>query len=295
MIIETSDYFEVSEDELLEDVEEAYHALAAFTQMADGSIYSDDEYIAGDTKPFIVHEFRELYRYAVGSMPFNVDLDRYMSKAVTFSMLQSVLSESLESKRAIGADTMKGVIIQAYARYKIDHHLGNRDSFLMDPFSSLFGEQDMEGMSILQLAYLARMKQQSVRNKLSSDSNFSLQRETTGKNYMNIADAIKWLGKQLGFSKTPGIKIVDDAETISVPVARDGSIFHAALKGRKGYTIGPKGSEIYIEDFDEALTALKNMPTPYWRRPSKSSGVPGIVAGIRWERRALSTVSGNIA
>jgi hypothetical protein len=70
---------------------------------------------------------------------------------------------------------------------------------------------------------------------------------------------------------------------IFVPVARDDTAFHPGLRRGSGYTIGEKGSEVQIADFEAALAELQRMPTPYWRR-SNASGNWGIVAGIRWQR-----------
>jgi hypothetical protein len=77
------------------------------------------------------------------------------------------------------------------------------------------------------------------------------------------------------------------AKAVFVPVARDGSIFHPGLKRGGGYTIGEKGSETQIADFDEALSELQRMPIPYWRRPN-ASGNWGTVSGIRWARLDVS-------
>jgi hypothetical protein len=70
---------------------------------------------------------------------------------------------------------------------------------------------------------------------------------------------------------------------VFVPVARDGSAFHPGLRRGAGYTVGEKGEERRIADFDTALTELQRMPVPYWRRPN-ASGHWGVVAGIRWQR-----------
>ena len=72
-------------------------------------------------------------------------------------------------------------------------------------------------------------------------------------------------------------------QAVFVPVARDGSTFHPDLRRGSAYTIGKKGAEEQIADFNEALAQLQLMPVPYWRRPN-SSGNWGTVAGIRWER-----------
>ncbi|CAJ0860769.1 hypothetical protein AMST5_01332 [freshwater sediment metagenome] len=72
-------------------------------------------------------------------------------------------------------------------------------------------------------------------------------------------------------------------QAIFIPVARDGSPFHPGLARGGGYTIGEKGDEKQIADFDAALLELQRMPVPYWRRPNANSNW-GIVAGVRWAR-----------
>jgi hypothetical protein len=72
-------------------------------------------------------------------------------------------------------------------------------------------------------------------------------------------------------------------QAVFVPVARDGSTFHPGLKRGGGYTIGEKGTETQVVDFDEALVELQRMPIPYWRRQN-ASGNWGIVSGVRWAR-----------
>lgn len=70
---------------------------------------------------------------------------------------------------------------------------------------------------------------------------------------------------------------------VFVPVARDGSVFHPGLHRGGGFTIGPKGDEIQVDDLEEALHQLQCMPTPYWRRPNEA-GTWGLVGGVRWQR-----------
>ena len=290
MKIDVQDYFEVSEDELLETVEESFHALKAFTQSIEGVIESEREYEEPATTPVVIYRFKALYRYAVGRDKYSDDISQHMSQACSFAVMAEELSDSFESELAPGASSLKSVIIQAYARHKIDRFQGLVDSFVMDAVSSVFDEEDLDGMSILQLALLSRMKQQSVKNKLSTQSDYRLNRNHKGKHYMEIGKAVDWLKQQIGFTQ-PSETVSDDSNTISVPVSRDGSVFGVGNKGPKGFRVGPKGSEVVYPSFDEALNALKKMPTPYWRRPSKTSGVPGVVTGIRWERRPLAEIT----
>jgi hypothetical protein len=65
-----------------------------------------------------------------------------------------------------------------------------------------------------------------------------------------------------------------------IPTARDGSSFLPYCRSKNGFRIGPKGAETLHEDYWAALESLKAMPVPYWRRPNKTTGKPGIVTGV---------------
>ncbi len=68
----------------------------------------------------------------------------------------------------------------------------------------------------------------------------------------------------------------------SVPVSKDGSKFDRVTCLRAGgYTVGAKGSEEKIENYTNALAALKSMSAPRWRRPN-DKGNWGLVTGVTW-------------
>ena len=69
--------------------------------------------------------------------------------------------------------------------------------------------------------------------------------------------------------------------SLKVPQAKDGSVFSHALGVRGGFTVGAKGDERKISNFDEALAFLKAQPSARWRRPN-DQGNWGIVTDIRW-------------
>jgi hypothetical protein len=94
-------------------------------------------------------------------------------------------------------------------------------------------------------------------------------------------------GEDTAFEESDPRRIFEDY--IFVPVANDGSYFAPALRreGKKtdgGFTIGPKGDEEVVADFDDALERLAKMETPRWRRPNPESGIWGIVSGQTWKR-----------
>lgn len=78
----------------------------------------------------------------------------------------------------------------------------------------------------------------------------------------------------------PGAPVPQTIGTL--PVARDGTFFHPGLSRSGYFTIGEKGDEQRVNNFQDALKALRAMTVPRWRRPN-DQGNWGIVSGIRWE------------
>lgn len=74
-------------------------------------------------------------------------------------------------------------------------------------------------------------------------------------------------------------------EALFVPMARDGSLFHPGLERRGTFTIGEKGNETHVKNYDDALRDLQEMPDPAWRRPPRGGrGGWSIVRGTSWAR-----------
>ena len=78
--------------------------------------------------------------------------------------------------------------------------------------------------------------------------------------------------------------VVDETpETIVVPEAKDGSRFTPALVLWDGtYRIGGLDAEFHVMGYTNALRLLHHMEAPSWRRPSRTSGISGVVKGVRW-------------
>lgn len=145
------------------------------------------------------------------------------------------------------------------------------------------------------LAELGSLSQSRMRSLVSGKTP-ELKRED-GKIPAGIA--LPWLEKREEFlpsiwrSQRPERgKAADDdmkqplIEPLFVPRAGDGSIFHPGLRTKSGFRIGPKGDERTVGSFREALAVLQAMPVPFWRRPSATSGTPGIVRGEDWVRKS---------
>lgn len=94
-------------------------------------------------------------------------------------------------------------------------------------------------------------------------------------------------GEGVEFATSEPDKLVEDF--VFVPVANDGTMFVPSLrragKGNDGgYTIGAKGSEQVVPDYEAGVERLRMMETPRWRRPNPESGKWGIVTGQTWKR-----------
>jgi hypothetical protein len=144
------------------------------------------------------------------------------------------------------------------------------------------------------LAHFGGISEGRIRNLMSGENRVFTAKD--GK--VPAADALKWLSGRPTFWNSiwreQSLPLYTHDEPTSpleqaafVPVARDGSMFHPALRRGSSFTIGRKGAEVQINDFHEALKQLQQSPTPYWRRPNES-GNWGTVAGIRWERVDLA-------
>lgn len=168
------------------------------------------------------------------------------------------------------------------AREKIDTHLGRTcPGFLRAGyFNDLTVGGNYEGLTTYELSLLSRMSIQAVRNDFQKPDAPLTTKTNSGLVTLAPEDACSWLQRRRGFRDTYSSEMVGDS--LLVPQARDASFFGPHCKQLNGYKIGKKGEETYVENFTEALDILSRMPKPYWRRPSPTSGVPGIVSGATW-------------
>ncbi len=177
----------------------------------------------------------------------------------------------------------------AYARDKIYESDNTRELVIHGPGHPVeywddFPDGVAEGLTIHELSLLTGLEEQSVRNSLNQDK--SIKRgigEHSKMLEVPVTDALRWMRGKGRFMEYQPPR---NKAHVSVPVAKDGSFFSPGLKRKKGFAIGKKGEERYYDSFTEALSALEKMPSPYWRRPSQTTGVPGIVRGVRWESKS---------
>lgn len=143
------------------------------------------------------------------------------------------------------------------------------------------------------LAHFGGVSEGRIRNMMSGANRTF----TSDDGKIPAQEAHKWLAGRPEFWNSiwnqQSFPQYDDSRTaplraaIFVPVARDGSTFHPGLRRGSTYTIGKKGEEEQVADFNTALKKLQHMPVAYWRRPNPS-GHWGSVAGTRWERADAS-------
>lgn len=178
------------------------------------------------------------------------------------------------------------ILNAAYARDKLHVHIGDREPVICSAGCVIDYNQDMlpsglaVGLTVYELALLAQMREQSVRNALQREPSIPRALGSDSKQIeVPVEQALQWLKTREGFK---WYQPANSPDEITVPVARDGSFFSSKCKQGKGYAIGKKDNERYYETLLDALSALREMDVPYWRRPSAASGVPGIVKGVGW-------------
>ncbi len=68
------------------------------------------------------------------------------------------------------------------------------------------------------------------------------------------------------------------------PYAKDGNTLDENCRYKRDglFRIGPKGQHVKFSDLDEALAYMRKNNVNHWRRPSATSGAPGVVVAVRW-------------
>lgn len=185
-------------------------------------------------------------------------------------------------------DNFVGVVetvkFAARARLKlvIDDGISMRELFDLDD-----GFEYTSGLiELRELAAIADMSVQSVRNDNSKSAAPIKFRSSEGKHYTSVAEAKNWLKQRNSFKPTINFNELHEREqrdnTLYVPVAKDGTHFSSTCRMTRGYQIGEKGAERYIESFSEARSELLFMPQAKWRRPNEKGNF-GIVSAVEWK------------
>lgn len=176
---------------------------------------------------------------------------------------------------------LEHLVVSACARSKLDRALGY-PTYDFEVIGGFIENADCDDLTLAELALLAQMDIQSVRNAAHSNDFPNARRDGRAGLLVNVADAEHWLKGRNGFvaRKLPSTAV--EHGFIEVPFAADGSFFNAGCRQRRGFSIGPKGAEQYVESLDEALLTLRKMPVAYWRRPN-TNGRMGLVKAVEWK------------
>lgn len=256
----------------------APQAFISGTPLVEEIVHAARGYQCPETNRML-HVFLLLYRYAYNDRPTLIEsLD--LHHAFAFLLAIRPLSEFFG---VTTPKTCEAIIQAAFARDKL-HQLNegfepviNTTSRVAD-YSKLLTGGEAEGLTIFELALLSRMNEQSVRNALHKEKSIPRARGASKQVEVPLAAATKWLKRREGFIRYEPPR----SDQILVPVAKDNTFFNATCKRGKGFTVGKKGEETYYPTFNEALIALQSMEPTYWRRPSATTGVHGIVRGVGW-------------
>lgn len=152
---------------------------------------------------------------------------------------------------------------------------------LDDDFEYTSGEIELR-----ELAAIADMSVQSVRNDISKNAKSLKFVSSGGKHYTTVAEAKEWLSQRNSFKPTINFIELDKREKaenlLYVPEAKDGSYFSSKCRMTRGYQVGEKGNEQYFESFIEARDHLLFMTQAKWRRPNEKGNF-GIVSATEWK------------
>lgn len=190
-------------------------------------------------------------------------------------------------------ETCLSAINTLYARCKIIRHLKGEDElprYVREGlFSSVVDGETLFGLTVHQVALLAGVTEQAVRNAMTRSDWFKMETEPYGK-AIPIETALRWLQAKPAFEVASEPTRKSD---VLVPVAGDESFFNMKCKQRAGFKVGPKGKEMYHETFDAALAAMEHTRSKgdpvYFRRPNVNQRF-GIVRAVRWQHMSRDEV-----
>lgn len=238
--------------------------------------------------------------------------DDAISDPIDLYALVLMSAPAVELYGSSHAFTCSAILQAVVARSKIDRVFHKSLSLTLDmiePCQGFCTGDHFTGLTLYELALLARMTVQGVKNELRKPNSPNTRYENMNKNddtqdsslkipnlvTVDVREAYQWLKQRRGFIDTYEVNSPKDSqeETYLVPQAKDGSFFSPACRSSKGFKIGKKGEEIYMESFEQALKQLNDMPKPYWRRPSPTSGISGIVGGTAWVHKTSKELNLN--
>lgn len=273
---------ELSLDQILREVNSGLRCMRTMQEIfVSGDSPNRDASL--DTSDFYIEKvFRNFYEYVVNATFTFIEPETELMDAIGFVHAFSISAEIYGHENLYQCESL---ILYAAARAKIDYAAGY-PTWDVDGYQDFIGNGTAGKLTISEVALLASMNEKSVRNATQQNKQDRLitQKANSGI-YINAKDALDWLKSRQSFrpTKYPKTDQPSDgrAEYVLVPKAFDGSYFSASCKQGKGYKIGRKGEEVYVDSVWEALNILKSMPKAYWRRQNEQ-GNSGIVSAQEW-------------
>lgn len=230
---------------------------------------------------YIHQVFSNLYDYAIDGLLTKSGLCDDLHDAIAFTLTARVNGELYSRGVPVCCET---ILNSLTARAKVDRSL-QYETYEMDLYSGSLEYANTDDLTLAEVALLARMDEKSVRNATQPskpDRLTTYKPEGSGRVFVTPQKALSWLSTRRLFIPTISDDLVDCPDEVLVPFANDGTHFGARCGMRKGFKIGRKGDEEYIESIWDALQGLRNMQKAYWRRPNKN-GSSGIVSVAQWK------------
>lgn len=188
-------------------------------------------------------------------------------------------------------------LVEAFSgRIKLCLHAGlpMREIYQLDTVFNVYFNDDKD-LTFTEVAALANMSEKSVRNAFIALKERDVVYKKGNTQYIKVAFVCKWLTHRKDYKPIKNLSGMSGCsdEYINVPVAIDGTYFSYTCEYKRGgYQIGPKGAEVKVNNFDDALEQLLHMPLAKWRRPN-ASGNYGLVSAVEWKRIKRSELEVN--
>tara|TARA_B100002003_G_C14081817_1_gene520421 strand:+ start:104 stop:979 length:876 start_codon:yes stop_codon:yes gene_type:complete len=271
----TQKLIEERAEQLLSAHIKASKCMTSFMPKIEGDIYADE----------LQYTIERQFRYGICGHLFEGEmLPDDFSMMEIFSLLEKLYAgypfHAFDDNSISVIETIK---LAARARHElvINDGVSMRELYdLDDDFEYTSGQIELR-----ELASIADMSVQSVRNENSKSTTPIKFKSISGKHYTSVEEAKSWLKQRNSFKPTINFNELHEREqrdnTFYVPVAKDGTYFSSKCRMTRGYKIGEKGAERYIESFIDARNELLYMPLAKWRRPN-DKGNFGVVTAVEW-------------
>ena len=268
---------EQGEYEIVQSMHEDLSRVLLFDLKVTNTIYSVDVLELDIKQTPIFKDFETAFKYA---------LERIDSDLPSAEMRDLLHRCTGYLRRINNAEEMESnldfLVPDANALYRLER--------LIDTAYAHYCLDGDEPIILSQGYLLTGMGIQSIRNA-ASKGEISL---TKNEHYPGVTfiddgsmDVVTWIKSRKGYRHKPNSLDTQSEDVVRVPFASDGTFFSPECRMTKGFQIGKRNGkgpmkQRYVSDYWQALKDLETMEKPHWRRPSKTTGVPGTVTGRTW-------------